>query len=98
MSNFSELLNGDKPLLVDFHATWCQPCKVQAPILQEVAGVVKTNATIIKVDVDKNPQVAVKYGVQGVPTLVLFKKGEVIWKASGVRTKNEIIEQIQKAY
>lgn len=98
MSNFSELLNSDKPLLVDFHATWCQPCKVQSPILQEVAGVVREKATIIKVDVDKNPQVAVKYGVQGVPTLVLFKKGKVIWKASGVRTKNEIIEQIQKAY
>lgn len=98
MANFNELLNSDKPLLVDFYANWCQPCKVQAPILQEVAGVVKTKATIIKVDVDKNPQVAVNYGVQGVPTLVLFKKGKVLWRASGVRTKNEIIEQIQKAY
>ena len=98
MTNFNELLNSDKPLLVDFYANWCQPCKVQAPILQEVAGVVKTKATIIKVDVDKNPQVAVNYGVQGVPTLVLFKNGKVLWKASGVRTKNEIIEQIQKAY
>ena len=97
MSKFNDLLDNEKPLLVDFHAMWHKSCKAQSPILQQVVSIVKTKVTIIKVDIDKNPQVAIKYEVQGVPTLILFKQGKVLWRASGVRTKDEIMEQLNKA-
>lgn len=96
MSSFNELIHGDTPVLVDFFASWCAPCKMMGPILEEVASEVKDKAKIIKVDVDKNQQAAVAYQVRGVPTLILFKNGQQIWRQSGVVQANQLIQLINQ--
>lgn len=96
MSKFSEIINGDKPVLVDFFATWCGPCKMMSPILDDVAKKVGGKATILKVDVDRNQHAAANYKVQGVPTLILFKKGKAVWRQSGVVPANQLVEIINK--
>lgn len=94
--NFNQLINGDIPVLIDFHAEWCGPCKMLAPVIQDVSKALDGKVRIIKIDVDKNQQVAQKYQVRGVPTLALFKNGEVVWKEAGVRSKQEIINIINQ--
>ena len=84
MKTFEELIAEDKPVLVDFYADWCAPCRMMPPILKEVKADLGDKVTIIKIDVDKNPQVASMYQVRGIPTLIVFKNGQVQWRTSGV--------------
>ena len=95
--NFNELVNSAQPVLVDFYADWCGPCKALAPILKDVAKEVDGKARILKIDVDKNQQLAARYQVRGVPTMILFKNGAIVWRAAGVMDKNSIVGEINKA-
>lgn len=94
-SNFNTIIAGDIPILIDFYADWCGPCKMLAPILGEVKKELGEGVKIIKIDVDKNEPLAQKYNVRGVPTLLLFKAGKQHWRQSGIVKKDRIIKQIK---
>jgi thioredoxin 1 len=95
--SFFDRIQGEKPVLVDFFATWCGPCQMMQPVLKEVAGQVGEQAAILKVDVDKNPALAQQFKIQGVPTLILFKKGKIVWRQSGVVPAHQLTSVIKQA-
>lgn len=95
MSNsFENIIQSEKPVLIDFFATWCGPCKMLTPVLKEVKDSLGERITILKIDVDKNQALSSKYQVRGVPTMILFQNGKQLWRQSGVLTKEEIIKNI----
>ncbi|MBU2940458.1 thioredoxin [Lacinutrix sp. C3R15] len=98
MSKFSELINKDTPVLVDFYAEWCGPCKMMSPILKDLKDTLKDRVSIIKIDVDKNQALAAKYQVRGVPTMLLFKNGKQVWRQSGMLQKEELMNVITAPY
>ena len=81
---FNEIINGDKPVLVDFYADWCGPCKMMTPIIDGLVKEMGESIRVLKVDVDRNPRAAAAYGIQGVPTIILFRRGDILWRQSGV--------------
>ena len=94
--SFSELINGDKPILVDFSAEWCGPCKMMAPVLKDIAHKFEGKISVIKIDVDRNQEAAQSYNIVSVPTLMIFKNGKILWRQSGAMPLNameKIIEQ-----
>jgi len=93
-TNFDSIISSEKPVLIDFFATWCGPCKTLAPILKLVKDNLGERITILKIDVDKNQQLASKYQVRGVPTIMLFQNGKQLWRESGVLSQDEIIKTI----
>ena len=94
--DFNSIIQSDKPVLIDFFAEWCCPCKTMAPILKEVKDKVGDSAQIIKIDVDKNPQLSAKFGIRSVPTLMIFKSGKEMWKQSGVFPSNQLVNLINQ--
>ncbi|MBY5950700.1 thioredoxin [Algoriphagus marincola] len=92
---FQELINGDTPVLVDFFATWCGPCKMMQPILEDTSRQLGERIKIVKVDVDRNPLAASTFQVRGVPTLILFQKGKVLWRESGVVPAHQLVKVIE---
>ena len=92
MGKFSEIIQGEKPVLIDFSAEWCQPCKMMPPILKQVSAQLGDKVRILKVDVDKNPAIAQKWGIQSVPTLMIFKNGKQVFRQAGVLQAQQIMD------
>lgn len=95
METFNQVINSKQPVLVDFHATWCGPCKMMAPDLKRFAQNNSGRLRVIKIDIDKSPATAQQYNIQGVPTLILFKEGKVLWRQSGAMNAQQISQNVQ---
>ena len=98
MTDFDKLILEEKPTLVDFFATWCGPCQMQAPILEETKKRVGENANIIKIDIDQNRRLAAQYNVRSVPTLIIFKKGEAVWREAGLQQADVLERKLKEQY
>ena len=96
MNDFEKLIGESKPTLVDFFATWCGPCKMQAPILEEVKSAVGDKANVVKVDIDKNRNLATQYNVQSIPTLILFRNGEPVWRTVGLQQRETLVSKLNE--
>ena len=96
MSEFSDIIRDKKPTLVDFYATWCGPCKMQAPILDQVKQTVGAEANILKIDVDRNPELAQQYRVQSIPTLIMFVEGEAVWRGYGLHQADQLVAKVKE--
>lgn len=96
MSKFNEIINSDKPVLIDFSAEWCQPCKMMPPILKDVKKQLGDKIRILKIDVDKNPAIAQKHQIQSVPTMMVFKNGNIVFRQSGVMQAGQITQMLQQ--
>ena len=96
MNDFEKLIGESKPTLVDFFATWCGPCKMQAPILEEVKNAVGGKANVVKVDIDKNRNLATQYNVQSIPTLILFRNGEPVWRTVGLQQRETLVSKLNE--
>ncbi len=94
--NFDSVINDSRPVIVDFHALWCSPCKMQSPILKEVAAELGERVRVIKIDVDQNQEIAGRFNIQSVPTLMIFKNGKSLWRQSGVVSKNQLMNVLMK--
>ncbi len=97
MGKFSEIIKSDIPTLVDFYATWCGPCKMMSPVLDRIKNEMGSQVRVLKIDVDKNQEAAEKFKVRGVPTFILFKKGEIQWRQSGGMDFNTLKNKIKSA-
>ena len=95
METFQQIINGEKPVLVDFYATWCAPCKAMSPIVESIGKELQGKARVLKIDVDKNQTLAAQYQIQAVPTFMIFKKGQIVWRKAGGADKSTILQQIQ---
>lgn len=96
METFQQIINGDKPVLIDFYATWCGPCKAMSPIVESLGKEMQGLVRVLKIDVDKNQALAVQYQIQAVPTFMIFKKGQVVWKKAGGADKMTMINQLKQ--
>jgi len=96
METFKELIQSEKPVLVDFYADWCGPCKTMSPVIQQVAKVVEGKARVVKINIDKNVQVAQTYGIASIPCFIVFKKGNIVWRHSGTIDKNSLVNVLNQ--
>jgi len=96
MGTFQQIINGDKPVLIDFYATWCGPCKAMSPIVEALGKELQGQARVLKIDVDKNQALAAQYQIQAVPTFMIFKKGQVVWKKAGGADKMTIMSELRQ--
>lgn len=96
METFQQIINGEKPVLIDFYAAWCGPCKAMSPMVEALGKELQGQARVLKIDVDKNQTLAAQYQIQAVPTFMIFKKGQVVWKKAGGADKMTILNQLKQ--